>query len=101
MYNSAKKTEIQVSKSVFPAEAWELISTSGENELVILDVSTPLEYRGLHLQGAINVSLFSRFFKARLATMDKDKTYVVYCKVGGKKQDCPENDEASEIQESV
>ncbi len=84
MYNSAKKTDVQVSKDIFPAEAWELITTNRENDLVTIDVSTPQEYRDLHLEGAINVSLLSRFFIVRLDVMDKDKTYVVYCKVGGR-----------------
>jgi rhodanese-related sulfurtransferase len=84
MNNPHTKTEIQMSKDLFPAEAWELISTNRENDLVIIDVSTPQEYRDLHLEGAINVSLLSRFFKARLDVMDKGKTYVVYCKVGGR-----------------
>ena len=84
MYDSAKKTKVQVSEDIFPGEAWDLISTNSENDLVIIDVSTPREYRDLHLEGAINVSLLSRFFKARLEVMDKDKTYVVYCKVGGR-----------------
>ena len=30
------------------------------------------------------MNLLSRFFKARLEVMDKTKTYVVYCKVGGR-----------------
>jgi len=30
------------------------------------------------------VNLLSRFFKSRLEVMDKTKTYVVYCKVGGR-----------------
>ena len=85
MCNSAKKTKIQVSKDIFPAEAWELIWKNRErDDVVIIDVSTPKEYKDLRLEGAINVSLLSRFFKARLEVMDKDKTYVVYCKVGGR-----------------
>jgi hypothetical protein len=55
MNNPHTKTEIQMSKDLFPAEAWELISTNRENDLVIIDVSTPQEYRDLHLEGAINV----------------------------------------------
>ena len=71
MYNLAKKTETQVSNDIFPAEAWELISKNRErDDLVIIDVSTPNEYKDLHLEGAINVSLLSRFFKARLEVME-------------------------------
>ena len=77
------RSEASHYENIFPAEAWELISANRDNEeLVILDVSTPDEYKDLHLEGAINVSLLSRFFKARLDIMDRDKTYVIYCKVG-------------------
>jgi phage shock protein E len=38
----------------------------------------------LLLVGAINVSILSWLFKARLDVMDRNKTYVVYCKVGAR-----------------
>ena len=73
----------QIYENIFPAEAWDMILGNRDNdELVILDVSTPDEYQDLHLEGAVNVSLLSRLFKARLDIMDRDKTYVIYCKVG-------------------
>ncbi len=84
MYASAKNTKVQLSKDIFPTEAWELISKNGGSDLVIIDVSTPQEYKDLHLEGAINLNLLSRFFKTRLDIMDKDRTYLVYCKVGGR-----------------
>ena len=85
MYALAKKTKVQLSKDIFPTEAWELISKNREgDDLVIIDVSTPQEYKDLHLEGAINMNLISRFFKTRLDAMDKSRTYVVYCKVGGR-----------------
>ncbi len=81
----AKKTKVQLSKDIFPAEAWELISKNREgDDLVIIDVSTPQEYKDLHLEGAINMNLISRFFKTRLDVMNKSRIYVVYCKVGGR-----------------
>lgn len=85
MYDSTKATRIQVSDDIYPAEAWGLITKNRQNkDMVILDVSTPPEYRDLRLEGAINLNLLSRFFKARLDVMDKSKTYLVYCKVGGR-----------------
>ena len=85
MYDSVKETQIQVSKDIFPTEAWELISNNNkDDDLVIIDVSTPYEYKGRHLEGAINVNLFSKFFKNRMDVMDKSKTYIIYCKVGGR-----------------
>jgi rhodanese-related sulfurtransferase len=85
MYASVKNAEVNLSEDIFPVEAWELISNnSNGDDLVIIDVSTPREYENLHLEGAINVNLFSRFFKTRLDVMNKSKTYVVYCKLGGR-----------------
>jgi rhodanese-related sulfurtransferase len=85
MFSSVKKPKAQLSKDIFPAEAWELTSrNTGGDDLVIIDVGTPQEYEAIHLEGAINVSLLSRFFKARLDVMNKSRTYVVYCKVGGR-----------------
>lgn len=85
MYELVEKKRRQQSKDIFPTEAWEIITKNRESdELVILDVSTPKEYKDLHLEGAVNLNLFSRSFKARLDIMNKDKVYVVYCKMGGR-----------------
>ena len=75
----AKKKKVQLAKDIFPGEVWELIlKNRGGDDLVVIDVSTPREYENLHLEGAVNVNLFSRFFKARLDAMDK-----TYCKYHG------------------
>ena len=82
-----KKTEnsITMSEDIFPTEAWNLISQYKERDkLIIIDVSTPKEYNDLHIEGAINISVLSWFFKARLEALDRDKMYLVYCKVGAR-----------------
>jgi rhodanese-related sulfurtransferase len=80
-----KQTKVQLSEDIFPVEAWKLISSNREDDhVVIIDVSTPREYKDLHLEGAINVNLISRFFKSRLDVMNKNMIYVVYCTVGGR-----------------
>ena len=85
MVTSVKNTEVKLPRDIFPVQAWELLSNDRKgDDLVLIDVSTPREYENLHLEGAINVSLLSRFFKIRLDVMDKSKTYVVYCKLGGR-----------------
>lgn len=85
MNDSCQKTAEQISKDLFPTAAWNLISENRTNDdLIILDVSTPREFENLHLEGALNVSLFSRSFKNHLSIMDRSKTYMVYCKLGGR-----------------
>ncbi len=83
MYTQANSNSI--SEDIFPAEAWNLMSQYKENdEHTIIDVSTPKEYSDLHIEGAINISILSRLFKARLDILDRDKIYLVYCKVGAR-----------------
>lgn len=85
MFESAKTPEAQVMGDIFPAEAWELIWKNRDGVYpIILDVSTPREYEALHIEGAVNVNLLSRSFKVRLEAMDRNRTYLVYCKVGGR-----------------
>ena len=85
MHTQKERNSIRVSEDIFPAEAWKLISKNREKDKpIIIDVSTPREYEDLHLEGAINVSILSWFFKARLDIMDRNKTYIVYCKVGAR-----------------
>lgn len=85
MNDSRQRPTEQISKDLFPTAAWNLISENRTNDdLVILDVSTPREFEKLHLEGAVNVSLFSRSFKTHLNVMDRSKTYMVYCKLGGR-----------------
>lgn len=83
MITKEKTTESQVIKDVFPLEAQELI-TKGDEDIVVLDVCTPKEFQTAHLDSAINIDYFSKLFKARLDTLDKDKTYFVYCRMGGR-----------------
>ena len=81
MHTQKENNSTKVSEDIFPAEAWE---NHFNNKPIVIDVSTSKEYEDLHLQGAINVSILSWFFKARLDVMDRNKTYIVYCKVGAR-----------------
>ena len=51
---------------------------------VVVDVRTPAEYANGHVPGAVNVPLQSEDFDKRVKAMSKDKTYLVYCAVGGR-----------------
>ena len=51
MRDSIIKTKADRGKNIFPSEAWELISKNRESDdLIIIDVSTPREYKNLHLE---------------------------------------------------
>jgi rhodanese-related sulfurtransferase len=48
----------------------------------ILDVRTPAEFAEGHLEHAINVDLQSPTFRDLLDILNKQKTYLVYCRSG-------------------
>ena len=57
---------------------------------VLLDVRTPGEYKKGFIAGATLMDIFSDDFDAKLAALDKSKTYYVYCAKGGRSEECSE-----------
>ncbi|WP_370247362.1 rhodanese-like domain-containing protein [Nocardioides sp.] len=51
---------------------------------VLLDVRTPEEYEAGHIAGAINLDIEAPDADARLAELDPDARYVVYCRSGNR-----------------
>lgn len=57
---------------------------AGDPEFVILDVRTPGEFRDGHIEGARLLNFRSADFRSRLDSLDRDKTYVLYCRSGNR-----------------
>ena len=55
-----------------------------DKNVVILDVRTPQEYTQEHLPNAILENMQEDSFEATIAEMDKNKTYLLYCKIGSR-----------------
>lgn len=53
-----------------------------EKEAVLIDVRTPQEYGRSHFEEAINISYFAEDLCDQLEALDKDKTYLIYCRSG-------------------
>jgi len=69
--------------TISPTTAWNLIQKNRKNpDFVILDVRTPKEFFGGRIPGAINHNFYDISFKQTLAHLDRDKTYLVYCRSG-------------------
>jgi len=80
---------IQVSSQVFEAitveQAQDTIAVNAENELfTILDVRTPGEYEIGHLAQAHNRDFYDDDFALQLDSLDKSRTYLIYCQSGGR-----------------
>lgn len=52
--------------------------------VVILDVRTPGEVASGKIDGAVEMDFYAEGFKQKVTALDKGKTYLVYCKSGGR-----------------
>lgn len=53
-------------------------------DAVVIDVRTPGEFDGGHLEGAVNIDVQSADFDARISELDPTVTYYVYCRSGNR-----------------
>ena len=49
---------------------------------VVLDVRTEAEFKTAHIPGAVNIDVNGPDFAAKVAKLDKGKTYLVHCAAG-------------------
>jgi phage shock protein E len=48
----------------------------------IIDVRTPQEYEQAHIVGALNIDVEAPDFAERIAELDPDEPYLLYCRSG-------------------
>jgi rhodanese-related sulfurtransferase len=64
-----------------PVRAQELIADGG---VQVLDVRTPEEFAAGHVRGATLIDFYEPDFAERIAQLDRDAAYVVYCRSGNR-----------------
>jgi rhodanese-related sulfurtransferase len=62
----------------------EFSSKVTEASVITLDVRTPGEFSEGHIEGALLIDFQSGNFENEIATLDKTKTYAVYCRSGNR-----------------
>jgi rhodanese-related sulfurtransferase len=72
------------SSSAVDLSVSEFSSKVTEAGIITLDVRTPGEFNEGHIAGAILVDFQSGNFESEIATLDKSKTYAVYCRSGNR-----------------
>ena len=73
--------QTQIIEDVTLEEAYALlVDKLGNPNFVIIDVRTPEEYASGHIEKAINLDYYSETFADELDKLDKDKTYLIYCR---------------------
>jgi len=78
-------TATQKFTDITPQAAFALIQENRNNpDFVIIDVRTPEEFAGGHIEGATNINFYADTFRDTLNGLDRNKTYLVYCAVGGR-----------------
>ena len=75
--------ETQVESSTVSAN--EFAQKSKEGDVVMLDVRTPGEFEQGYIKGARNIDFNNQAnFAKEIADLDKNKTYLVYCRSGNR-----------------
>jgi rhodanese-related sulfurtransferase len=55
---------------------------SSKKDLIILDIRTPEEYEEGHIEDSVLIDFYDALFTKRLNVLDKNKTYLIYCRSG-------------------
>jgi len=80
---AAPETPTQIIEDITPQEAFALIQSNQNNpDFVIIDVRTPEEVADGYIENAINLDFYSATFRNELDQLDKNKTYLIYCRSG-------------------
>ena len=72
------------SSSAVDLNVSEFSSKVTEAGIITLDVRTPGEFNEGHIEGAELIDFQSGNFENEIATLDKSKTYAVYCRSGSR-----------------
>ena len=61
---------------------WLELSKNSDN--IIIDVRTPEEFKEKNIQNSININFYSPEFETELKKLEKEKTYLIYCRSGSR-----------------
>ena len=79
------ETPTRIIEEITPQEALTLIQDNQNNpDFVIIDVRTPEEFAEGYIENATNIDFYSETFRDELKQLDKNKTYLIYCRSGGR-----------------
>jgi rhodanese-related sulfurtransferase len=80
---AADKKDETIMKNISSLEADKMIKAhANDPSYVILDVRTPDEFKEGHIKNALNIDYRSQDFREKINKLDKNKTYLVYCRSG-------------------
>ncbi len=74
----------EVKQQLIKVDSDEFSKKINTDNVVILDIRTPEEYASGHLENAINIDFYAADFSAKLQQLNKETTYMVYCRSGNR-----------------
>ncbi len=78
-----QETPAQIIEDITPQAAFTLIQNNRDNpDFVIIDVRTPQEFAEGYIENAVSIDFYAKTFRDELDSLDKSKTYLVYCRSG-------------------
>ncbi len=89
-------SEVPGAYTVSADEAVDLIE-AGEH--MIIDVRTPAEYDEAHIVGALNIDVNGADFAERIADLDPEQPYLLYCRSGNRSAQAASQMEDIDIEE--
>jgi len=74
----AQSTSKGVIKNIEPSE----LKTVLDNNIQLVDVRTPNEFKSGHIKGSVNMNYYDQDFSTQIDKLDKLKPIYVYCRSG-------------------
>ena len=81
---SSSPSESTATGGVIDLDAKAFKAKMSEPNTIVLDVRTPAEIAAGKIDGAFDLDIQNPDFKAQVDKLDKAKTYLIYCKRGGR-----------------
>ncbi|MBT4277129.1 rhodanese-like domain-containing protein [Candidatus Falkowbacteria bacterium] len=74
-----------MTKNISYEESEKIIESNKDNQnFVIIDCRTPMEFHAGNINNSINLDFYSPNFSSELENLNKDKTYLIYCRTGSR-----------------
>lgn len=71
-------------RGAYTVDADEAVAMIDGGDRVVIDVRTPAEYEEARVVGARNISVEAADFAERIAELDPEQPYLVYCRTGNR-----------------
>jgi rhodanese-related sulfurtransferase len=76
--------EAQAAPGAYTVSAADAVSMIESGERTVIDVRRPDEFEQAHVVGAVNINLEGPDFADRIAELDVEEPYLVYCRSGNR-----------------